>query len=545
MTWPLTHHLGSDIGEDTGDPLFQAWQVAWVGHGVLHQPLHLFQSNIFWPLSDSLAFSDALVGYAPAGLLAQRGPHAALVVYNVLFLFAYTVAFVGAYLLARELGAGKFGGVVVGAAFAYAPWRLGQNGHLQVISSGGIPLALFLLVRGYRRRSTPLVLGGWLVAGWQMTLGFTLGLQLAYLLAALCLIAVVFWLKRARPPLDRRLVCVTAIGVCFFALLTAMQALPYLRVIHAHPEAQRSPAQVASFSPPLSGFVAAPHESFTWADATASVRDSHILGPEQTLFPGATILVLALIGLFGSVYSRRLRIGLGLGVAACAILSLGIRDVSGPAKYLTPYRLLYDFAPGWDGVRTPGRINTLTSLGLALLAGAGACLVLDQSRRLVRSPNPTLKRAAGAGTALVLVGAILVEGVGPLPLASVPPLPPGQQSAAAPQLQLPLSFDKGSRYAYWSIAGFPAIVNGYGAFEPTTLTQLETTLANFPDAASVTALRQLGVRTVLLHPGPATGTVWQDAANRPISGLPLTRSTTGGVIVYHLAPSLSTTTPSK
>ncbi|OFW75391.1 MAG: hypothetical protein A2Y55_05770 [Actinobacteria bacterium RBG_16_68_12] len=163
MTWPLTLNLGSDIGKDLGDPLLQAWQVAWIGHALLHEPLQLFQANTFWPHEDTLAFSDALVGYGPAGLLAQRSPHSALVVYNLLFLFAYALSFVGAYLLARELGTGKLGGVAAGAAFAYAPWKLAQNGHLHVISSGGIPLALFLLVRGYRRRSVPLVLGGWLV----------------------------------------------------------------------------------------------------------------------------------------------------------------------------------------------------------------------------------------------------------------------------------------------------------------------------------------------------------------------------------------------
>jgi hypothetical protein len=82
----------------------------------------------------------------------------------------------------------------------------------------------------------------------------------------------------------------------------------------------------------------------------------------MSLFPGFAIGILALLGLFGSVFPRRLRIGLGAGVVVCALLSLGVRDVDGPERYLTPFRLLFDFAPGWDGVRTPGRINTLTSL---------------------------------------------------------------------------------------------------------------------------------------------------------------------------------------
>ena len=175
MTWPLVLHLGSDIPQDTGDPLLDSWHVAWIGHAILNQPLDVFQANRFWPERDSLAFTDVLLGYAPAGLMAAHGLHAAVVVHNLLFLFAYALAFLGAYLLAFELGAGRFGAVVAGAAFAYAPWRLAQNGHLAVISSGGIALALFLLVRGYRRGSGRLVFAGWLVAAWQLTLGFTLG----------------------------------------------------------------------------------------------------------------------------------------------------------------------------------------------------------------------------------------------------------------------------------------------------------------------------------------------------------------------------------
>src|SRR5213079_2402473 len=166
MTWPLVLRLGSETQfvDSWGDPLYLTWQVAWIGHAVVHSPLHLLQSNFYFPVNNNLALTDVLFGYAPTGLFASSGPHAALIVHNLLFIFTYALAFLGAYLLARELGAGDWGGIAAGAAFAYAPWKLEQNGHLHVLSSGGIPLALALLVRGYRRDSVPLVAAGWLVA---------------------------------------------------------------------------------------------------------------------------------------------------------------------------------------------------------------------------------------------------------------------------------------------------------------------------------------------------------------------------------------------
>src|SRR3954471_23917180 len=91
MHWPLPLHLGRDVPRDLGDPLPQAWQVAWGGHALLHQPLDFLQANIFYPLKNSLVFSDALAGDAQSGIVGS-GAHAAVVRYDVLFLLAYALA---------------------------------------------------------------------------------------------------------------------------------------------------------------------------------------------------------------------------------------------------------------------------------------------------------------------------------------------------------------------------------------------------------------------------------------------------------------------
>jgi hypothetical protein len=527
MTWPLVLRLGTDIGKDTGDPLLETWQVAWIGHALLHSPLHLWQANTFWPYDDTLAFSDALVGYAPVGLFAQVGPHAALLGYNLLFLFAYALAFLGAYVLARELGMGWLGAAAAGAAFAYAPWKLSQNGHLHVLSSGGIPLALFLLLRGYRRRSPVTVLAGWLVAAWQMTLGFTLGLQLAYLMLVLAVVFVVAVWRSWLPRPGRRVVVATVVGAAAFVLVSGLMARPYVRVLDAHPEARRIPEYVDSFSPRPRSFFAAPEESKPWGRITSRARATLEAPDEESLFPGLAVSVLVLFGLFGSVLSRKLRIGLAAGAVVCALLSLGVRDVDGWHRYLTPYRFLFDFAPGWDGVRTPGRINTLTSLGLALLAGAGVCVV---ARLLEGKRGPRFGHAAAGA----LVGVILLEGLGPLAHPRVPTPPASVRLEAAPQLHLPAAFRDDLRYSYYTTAGFPPTVNGAGGFDPDGYGALRREIAGFPDSRSVAALRALGVRTVLFHPGPAVGTTWEHVASKSVAGLGIERERVGDVIVYRL-----------
>src|SRR5436190_5009518 len=412
MTRPLILHLGSEtpVADYSGDPLYLTWQVAWIGHALLHAPLHLLQSNFYFPVKNSLALTDVLFGYAPAGLLASSGPHAALIVHNLLFIFSYALAFFGAYLLARELGAGDWGGAAAGAAFAYAPWKLGQNGHLHVLSSGGIPLALALLVRGYRRGSRRSIVGGWLVAAWQMTLGFNLGLQFAYLLLVLAVLVTAHWVMRRMPRPTRAVVRASAAGVGVFVAVTVLVALPYLQARKTLPEENAPAAAVAFYSPPLRGFVAAPSFSYVWGGPTADQRATLRRGAaiEQTLFPGVTVSLLALLGLASGAYSLGLRIGLLAGTLVCFAFSLGLRDGSDPDRGFMPFRFLYDFAPGWDNVRTPGRINNLTSLGLALLAGAGLTLVVRGVRRL------SARGAVASVVAGALVTAILIEGFGPI-----------------------------------------------------------------------------------------------------------------------------------
>jgi hypothetical protein len=523
MHWPLPLHIGSDVPKDLGDPLPQAWQIAWGGHALQHQPLDYWQSNMYWPLDNTLAFSDALVGYAPFGMIGE-GFEAAIARYDLIFLFAYALAFIGGYLLARELGVGRAGAAVAGVAFAYAPWRLEQDGHMHVISSGGIPLALFLLARGYRRDSVPTIVAGWLVATWQLALGFTLGLMLAYALAVLAVVLLLSW-RRRRPP--RRVLAASAAGAAVFAAMGLMLALPYREVRDDHPESERTAETVAAFSGGPEMFAAAPGQSTLWGPITEPVRDGLDFVPEQTLFPGLLVLLLAGFGLSrASPFSKRLRIGLGIGVLACALLSLGFQTPANGVPY--PYRLLYELAPGWDAVRTPGRLNTLTSLGLALLAAAGAHALLHAERPWFHRIRGSHGRSRVLAVALPVL--VLVEGMGfPNPHPTVAKPPPGLSEATPPRLHLPMYEYESRRFLVWSANGFPEIVNGRGSFKPAEFDELERLMASFPDPRVTAYLRELGVNTVVLHPDLVPGTVWEDWRSWPLRG-----TSTGGVVLYRL-----------
>ncbi|HEY5193281.1 MAG TPA: hypothetical protein VIJ39_05350 [Solirubrobacteraceae bacterium] len=576
-TWPLVLHMSSRIAPDLGDPVRTAWEIAWVGHAMLHDPLHLFDSNAFYPHPLSLAFSDSLLGYGPAAFFGS-GTVAALVRYNLLFLFAWSLCFVGAWLLARELGVGKIGATVAGAAFAYAPYRVTEAGHLHVISSGGIPLALFLLLRGYRRSSRGLLLAGWLVSAWQISLGFTLGLQFAYLLAVLALIAVVWWWrnrprsaarldasgpdgahassgpsKRARSSrpgvmasvrgLPRRLVVVTCVGMALVGVVTVYQARPYLKVAAEYPTAKRTLMEVENYSSGPWALLSASSENRVWGSITAGARAHVHSKNEDVFFPGGLILVLALIGLASSIYTRRLRIGFACGAVVCWILAFGM-GLTG-AGY--PYRLLYDYAPGWDGVRVPGRVFTLGTLFFALLAGAGAWRLAEIARRWAAGWG---SKTAGAmvsvvGT-LLLVG-VVGEGAGHLGHPVVPQPAKAEIGLPGPVMDLPTDGADDRVWQYFSTDGFYKIPIGNSTFDMPQVDDLRGGMGAFPDKASVEKLRWYGIRTVVLHltraalPGLHAPEIPEPpdpvaAAAKPVAGLGVTRRRVGNVVIYEIGP---------
>jgi hypothetical protein len=547
-TWPLVLHLSTRIAPDLGDPVRTSWEIAWVGHAMLHSPGHLFDSNAFYPRPLSLAFSDSLLGYGPIAWFGS-GTVAALVHYNLLFLLAWSLCFVGAYLLARELGTGPVGGAVAGAAFAYAPYKITEAGHLHVISGGGIALALFLLLRGYRRRSRGLLIAGWLVAAWQISLGFTLGLQLAYLMAVLTVIAA-FWgwraYGRALPRelrAQRALAIITCLGIALCGIVTVYEARPYLKVASEYPTAKRTLREVENYSSGPWALISASSENRVWGSVTAGAREHVHSKNEDVFFPGLAIAVLALIGLTASVYTRRLRIGLACGVVVCSVLAMGM-GLTG-AGY--PYRLLYDYAPGWEGVRVPGRVFIMATLFWALLAAAGGWWLTRWARLWGGGFGPSGgKRMAAAAGALLVIG-LVGEGAGHMAHPVVPQPVRAEANLPAPVLDLPTDGASDRLWQYFSVDGFYKIPVGNSTFDLPQLDDLRGGMQNFPDKSSVEKLRYYGIKTVVLHtvmpvlPGLHAPEVpeppeYATAANKPIAGLGVTRRRVGSIVIYEIGP---------
>ena len=530
------------LPQDVWDPSLVSYLIAWDGYALLHHPLSLWQLNAFYPSPYGLAYTDSLLGYAPFSLFGT-GPEVAVLRYNLLFILAEALVMVGMYALTRQLGIGRLGAAVAAIAVAVAPWRLAQAGHLQILSTGGMTLALAMLARGHgvrwhRDPDQPAepwrpgwIVAGWLVATWQVTIGFGVGLPFVYVLLGTVLVGAGVWAYRRRPWPSRRYLVLDGAGGLIFGATALLLALPYLKVLDLYPYARRDAGWVVLYSPPVSGLLTAPAESVVWGDAHVAARAQLSVPGEMALLPGFALYALAVAGVFFSVWPLLVRLWLAGGAVATLVFSLG---TNGPLDGHLGYLLLLNL-PGFEGLRTPGRMMLWATLLLALLAagtvGAAVELARDTIRRRGRARLP-----AWAGAAL-LVPLLLVfgEGLGTTPHAPVPPAPPTLSTVVPPYLVLPTDQVTDMHPMLWSTDRFADMVNGGSGLVPAEQDRARRAAQSFPDAASVNYLRGIGVKTVVVVRSRAGGTRWQQAETLPIDGLGITREVRPDAVVFTLS----------
>jgi hypothetical protein len=541
LTWPTLRYPLHTLPQDIGDPSRQAWQIAWAGHILITDPVKLWQANAYFPERYSFAFGDSLLGYAPAGMLGH-GPLTATLVYNILFVLAHALLAIGGYALIRQLGAGRTGAAVAAVAFAYAPWRLAQEGHLDIVSAGAIPLTLAMLARGHgwslrygwrpERRHVGWAALGWIVAAWQITLGFSLGLPFAYVLGAFVLaVAVAAPIRRIRSGaavLGWRLWVTNVLGLVLVAAVGALIAIPYFRAADTGP----TRTEIDFYSPPLRSLLIGPAQSRIWGPPHAVPRSSLTWPAEMTLLPGFVLYALALIGLIFSVWRWWQRLLLLLGVAVAVILTLGDTFFDGRWTYLP----LFGHLPGALDVRIPGRLMLWVTLLLAILAAGAVAEIVRRAdhlsaQRIPPWPGPWLRLAT-----LVPLLFVLVEAWNATPHPVVPAQPAAMRTVSGPMLVLPSATVSDQVVMLWSTSRFQPMANGGGGFAASRQAELRQKVAAFPDATSVQYLRGLGIVNVVLLRARADGTPWERAGDVPVDALGIRREDLdNGTVVFHLS----------
>lgn len=182
LTWPLLEVIGHEVPSDLGDPLFNCWVLNWTGgqvlrflHGDWHALALYWQGNIFYPAPYTLAYSEHLTPQMLSILPVLGATHNIVLCYNLALLSTFVLSGLGTYLLVRDLTGRPLAAFLAGLAFAFAPYRLDQYGHLEVVSSQWMPFALLGLRRFFvSGRLTPLAWGCAALAAQALSCGYYL-----------------------------------------------------------------------------------------------------------------------------------------------------------------------------------------------------------------------------------------------------------------------------------------------------------------------------------------------------------------------------------
>jgi F5/8 type C domain len=278
-TWPLAIRLNG-VPHDLGDPLLTTWLMWWSGtQGGLPLTAHWWNAPIFYPAPGMFALSENLLGLAPIAAPLTALTHQPLVGHNVAFIATIVLSALGAHFLAYTITRRHDVAAVAGIAFAFAPYRLAQAPHIQVLASFWTPVCLAALHR-YDRTARP----RWLliaVAAWVIQ-ALSCGYYLFFLAALLTLWFL--WFAVGRWPVRRLGAAVVAFAAG--ALLLAPLFRGYQVILNDY-GLKRSIGEIRAFSADIAGLLYASDELLAWGWV-------HLFqGPESNLFPGLTIVLLA------------------------------------------------------------------------------------------------------------------------------------------------------------------------------------------------------------------------------------------------------------
>jgi len=283
-TWPLAIRLNG-VPHDLGDPLLTTWFLWWSGTQAVPLTAHWWSPPTFYPAAGVLGFSEHLLGLVPIALPFILLTGRPLVGHNVAFIATFVLSALGAHFLAYTLTGRHDVSAVAAIAFAFAPYRLPQTPHIQVLASYWTPVCLAALHR-YDRTARP----RWAVAAaaaWVLQ-ALSCGYYLFFLAV---LVALWFlWFTVGRWPV--RQVGVAAAAFAGGALLLAPFLRGYQAILRDTYGFQRSIGEIRFYSADMAALLSAGDELLTWGWVRVFER------PESSLFPGLAIVLLTTFSVY-------------------------------------------------------------------------------------------------------------------------------------------------------------------------------------------------------------------------------------------------------
>ena len=287
LTFPLVLHLNSVVPSDIGDPLLSTSILWWNAHAF---PLteRWWNGFAFAPARGMIAFSDHRLGMSLIATPLQWLGCSPLTAYNILFLSTFPLCALGGHIFGYTLTRRHDAAAICGLAYGFNPFRIAHLSHIELLAAFAMPAALAALHMYLCERRTK----------WILLFALALVIQglcgTYYLLFFGVMLSLwLLWFARDW----QTLALVGAASACGGGLLLPI-VVGYQR-IHAFHGFSRLPGEVASYGADFASFVTAWPLLRVWG-----FTSSFTAGQERELFPGLTIVVLAVAGLVVAIRRR-------------------------------------------------------------------------------------------------------------------------------------------------------------------------------------------------------------------------------------------------
>jgi hypothetical protein len=503
-TLPLALHPTRTLPSDLLDTLLNTWIVSWDASRLPHALQGVWNSPIYFPYPRTLAFSENLFGVAfPVAPIYWITANPVLT-YNAAFLMAFTLAGTGMYLLTRLLTGSRAAAAIAGAYYAFCPFRTAQAqlAHIQTLAIGWLPIALWSVHRYFESLRRPW-LALFVAACCLQVLSNT---YVAYFMMVPIAIVTADLAWKSRGRIRRWSLDLAGALIVILAILAPV-AMQYYRV-RVDNQQIRSEGEIESGGADLRAYFVA--DSGVWRRWLPFPKP--IFGEtEKELFPGLVAPALAAIALVAALRRRRVwewALVYTAIVVAGFVLSLGplVRAWGVVLTRHGPYDWLQHLLPGMTGMRAPSRFVVIAILGLSVLAGSGASLILNRIPARIR-----------ALALAVLLAGVVADGWA-VPMTTVAYEPRGRLEdraivewlrtmPAGVVLHLPLMTAQFQElhYQYATLFHGHPMINGFTGWASPLQELMRHPRSPIYDydryPATVAMLRSLGVRYVFVHPG--------------------------------------------
>lgn len=498
--------LGSRVPRDLGDPVLNVWALTWESTALVRDPGALYDANIYWPETSTIALSESMLPLVPVFGLLRLLTGSPVAAHAVLAYVLVLGAVAAAYALGRRYVDRPGAALVGGLAYGLGSYVTAHAPQVQLLTLGSIPL-VFLLWFRLVDRPTP---GRGVACGAAIALAALSSLYYGVAVApALLALAVVHLTMRRRWRHGATLASVALAAVVAIGL-SVPGTLVYLDVDdRLGLDRPIEPALELE----LDDLVSAPRETLLYEDL-AHIALAEPAATEHSLFPGFTTMALAVLGIGLAVSGRVVRRGAELGgLAAAAAVSFVLALGAEALGMDLPFGWLHEHVVGFDGIRATSRLVVPFLLFVCVLAG----VALD---RVVARFRPRAASLVTSGVLAVVVVELwapvswkeiprgdaveaVYEALDELPEGPVVELPMGDPRLRLDGGRTTWAFAEPTRMLR-SLTDRNPRVNGFSGHFPPGYVSLVDAMNSFPSPAALTEVERLGVRYVVLHTGRAS-----------------------------------------